>query len=223
MDYFSDNAVKTDENIEIRERIMAAAEELFSEKGFSSTTVREITRKANCNLAAINYHFQGKDNLYVEVIKKNLKILRDVRIEGINKVLKENPKNVTLEQLLKAFGESFIEPLVEQGRGQRFMKIMIHEMLEPRLPKQAFADEVLIPTIKAFGDALKRIYPDISEKDIFMNVISIIGQLMHTIHLNEIFKEEIHMREQFPSMKEMMENIVKFSAAGIRAAVETKA
>ncbi len=223
MDYFSDNAVKTDENIEIRERIMGVAEELFSEKGFSSTTVREITKKANCNLAAINYHFQGKDNLYVEVIKRNLKILRDVRIESINKVLKENPQNVTLEQLLKAFAESFIEPLVEKGRGQRFMKIMIHEMLEPRLPKRTFADEVAIPTIKAFGDALKRIYPDISEKDIFMNVISIIGQLMHTIHLNEIFKEEVHMQEQFPSTKEMMENIVKFSAAGIRATVETKA
>ena len=162
MDYFGENAVKTEEHIKIRERILAAAEKLFSEKGFSSTTVREITKKANCNLAAVNYYFQGKDNLYVEVIKKNLQILRDVRIEGINKVLKENPDRVTLEQLLKAFAESFIEPLVEKGRGQRFMKIMIHEMLEPRLPKQTFADEVAIPTIKAFGNALKRIYPDIS-------------------------------------------------------------
>ena len=55
-----------------------------------------------------------------------------------------------------------------------------------------------------------------------MNVISIMGQLMHTVHLNEIFKEEMHMREQFPGMKEMMENIVKFSAAGIRATVKEK-
>jgi AcrR family transcriptional regulator len=222
MDYFSNNAVKTNEHLEVRERIMDAAEELFSEKGFSSTTVREITRKAKCNLAAINYHFQGKDNLYVEVIKRNLKILREVRIEGINKVLMDNPKNVTLEKLLKAFAESFVEPFVEKDRAQRFMKMMIHEMLEPRLPKQTFADEVAIPTINAFGNALKRIYPDISEKNIFMNVISIIGQLVHTIHLNEIFKEEINLQEQFPGMKEMMENIVKFSAAGIRATVGQK-
>ncbi len=222
MVYFSNKAIKTDEHVKIRERIMAAAEELFSERGFSSTTVREITRKANCNLAAINYHFQGKDNLYVEVIKKNLRILRDVRIEGINKVLKENPESVTLEQLLRAFAESFIEPFAEKGRGQRFMKIMIHEMLEPRLPKHTFAEEVAIPTMKAFGNALKKIYPDISEKDVFMNVISIIGQLMHTIHLNEIYKDEMHMQEKIPGMKEMMENIVKFSAAGIRATVEKK-
>ncbi len=222
MDYFNDNTVITDEHIEILERIMAAAEELFSEKGFSSTTVREITKKANCNLAAINYHFQSKDNLYAEVIKRNLKILRDVRIASINKVLEENPKNIKLEQLLKAFADSFIEPLVDKGRGQRFMKIMIHEMLEPRLPKQTFADEVAIPTMKAFGNALKRIYPDITEKEIFMNVISIIGQLMHTVHLNEIFKDEVHLQEQMPSMREMIENIVRFSAGGIKATVGTK-
>ncbi len=222
MNYFDENAVKTDEHIKIRERIMAAAEELFSEKGFSSTTVREITKKANCNLAAINYHFQGKDNLYAEVIKRNLQILRDVRIESINKVLEDNPQGVTLEQLLKAFAESFIEPFAEKGRAQRFMKIMIHEMLEPRLPKQTFADEVAVPTMKAFGNALKKIYPDITEKEIFMNVISIIGQLMHTVHLNEIYKDEMHMQEKIPGMKEMMEHIVKFSAAGVRATVTAK-
>ncbi len=220
---FMDNKLKTDEHIEVRQRILAAAEQLFSEKGFSSTTVREITKKANCNLAAINYHFQGKDNLYVEVIKRNLKILRDVRIESINKVLEDNPQGVTLEQLLKAFAQSFIEPFVENGRAQRFMKLMIHEMLEPRLPKHTFAEEVAIPIMKAFGNALKRIYTDITEKEIFMNVISIIGQLMQTIHLNEIYRDEMHMQEKIPGMKEMMEHIVEFSAAGIRATVEEKA
>lgn len=222
MVYSRNNTVKTDEHIEIRERILAAAEKMFSEKGFSSTTVREITREANCNLAAINYYFQGKDNLYFEMIKRNLKILRDVRIESINKVLKDNPENVTLEQLIKAFAESFIDPFVDKEKGQRFMKIMIHEILEPRLPKKTFADEVAIPTMKAFGNALKRIYPNVTEKEIFMNVISTIGQLMQAIHINEIFKDEMHMKEKIPGMKEMMENIVKFSAAGIRATIEKK-
>jgi hypothetical protein len=103
------------------------------------------------------------------------------------------------------------------------MKLMIHEMLEPRLPKHTFAEEVAIPIMKAFGNALKRIYTDITEKEIFMNVISIIGQLMQTIHLNEIYRDEMHMQEKIPGMKEMMEHIVEFSAAGIRATVEEKA
>lgn len=39
------------------ERLLDHAERLFAEKGFAVVNVREITTAANCNLAAINYHF----------------------------------------------------------------------------------------------------------------------------------------------------------------------
>jgi AcrR family transcriptional regulator len=40
--------------------ILKAAIELFSEKGFKKTSVREICAKANVNVAAVNYHFKSK-------------------------------------------------------------------------------------------------------------------------------------------------------------------
>jgi len=50
-----------------KERIITAAMELFAEKGFRETTVAEICTKANANVAAVNYHFRDKDQLYIEV------------------------------------------------------------------------------------------------------------------------------------------------------------
>ena len=45
------------------ERILDAAEILFAEKGFSETSLRLITSKAQVNLAAVNYHFGSKKSL----------------------------------------------------------------------------------------------------------------------------------------------------------------
>jgi len=59
---------KRKENKATRERLIDAAGELFAEKGFKETTVREICDKADANLAAVNYYFRDKENLYQEVL-----------------------------------------------------------------------------------------------------------------------------------------------------------
>jgi AcrR family transcriptional regulator len=51
---------------ETRHRLLAAASEVFAEKGFWETTHAEICEKAKANTAAVNYHFGSKENLYVE-------------------------------------------------------------------------------------------------------------------------------------------------------------
>src|SRR4051794_5761527 len=54
---------------ETRERLLDAAGAVFAEKGFKAATVRDICHKVGVNLAAVNYHFRDKENLYVEAVK----------------------------------------------------------------------------------------------------------------------------------------------------------
>jgi len=54
---------------ETRQRLLAAASEIFAEKGFWEATHAEICAKARANTAAVNYHFGSKENLYVEAWK----------------------------------------------------------------------------------------------------------------------------------------------------------
>src|SRR5215510_1851052 len=51
-----------------RERIVEAAGEIFAEKGFDATTVRDICQAAGANIAAVNYYFGDKERLYVEAV-----------------------------------------------------------------------------------------------------------------------------------------------------------
>jgi AcrR family transcriptional regulator len=51
---------------ETRRNLLAAASEMFAKKGFRDATIAEICRQAKANVAAANYHFGGKEALYVE-------------------------------------------------------------------------------------------------------------------------------------------------------------
>jgi len=52
-----------------RERILATAKILFSQGGVHGTSIREIAKLADVNLAAINYHFKNKENLFYEITR----------------------------------------------------------------------------------------------------------------------------------------------------------
>ncbi len=56
----------------IREKLVAASLPLFTEKGFSGTSVREIARGAGVNPAAVSYYFGGKEELYGAVLESLL-------------------------------------------------------------------------------------------------------------------------------------------------------
>lgn len=51
-----------------KDRILLAARKLFALKGYEGASVREIAKEAEVNIAALNYHFQGKQKLFHQVI-----------------------------------------------------------------------------------------------------------------------------------------------------------
>jgi AcrR family transcriptional regulator len=57
-------APRTKSPADSRQRILEAALDLFGERGLTGTTVRDIAAAAKVNVAAISYHFGGKDELY---------------------------------------------------------------------------------------------------------------------------------------------------------------
>lgn len=59
-----------EQSLDTKNKIMDVALTLFAEKGVEGASVREIAKNADVNIAAINYHFASKQNLFLEVIKR---------------------------------------------------------------------------------------------------------------------------------------------------------
>ncbi len=58
----------TDRGAETRDQLINASLGLFAIHGYHGVTTRMVTKQAGANLAAINYHFGGKQGLYAAVI-----------------------------------------------------------------------------------------------------------------------------------------------------------
>ena len=205
---------------QVKDRLFDTAEGLFAEKGFDGTSIREITSQAKCNLAAVNYHFGGKEKLYSEVFRRRMIAMRDVRIASIEKVMSQTDHEPTLEELIRAFATAFLEPLLDKSSGRRVLKLMVREMHDPHLPRKMFVEELAAPTLSALGKAMAKLYPGLDQRKIVLSIMSIVGQLVQVIRLNEMCDIEDFVGVPAPTLTEMVDHIVEFSTAGIQAMVE---
>ena len=64
-----------------KDRILDAAESLFMEHGFEATSLRSITAAAGVNLAAVNYHFGSKEELFQAVLTRRLDPMNQERLD----------------------------------------------------------------------------------------------------------------------------------------------
>ena len=64
-----------------KERILDAAEALFLAGGFDATSLRAITTAAGVNLAAVNYHFGSKEELFEAVLTRRLDPMNQARVD----------------------------------------------------------------------------------------------------------------------------------------------
>ncbi|QRX63485.1 TetR/AcrR family transcriptional regulator [Dysgonomonadaceae bacterium zrk40] len=63
------------ESISTEEKIIRAADKIFTQKGYAATRTREIAEEAGTNLALLNYYFGSKEKLFKNVVREKLKML----------------------------------------------------------------------------------------------------------------------------------------------------
>src|SRR5690554_2594622 len=83
------------------ERILQAAEKLFSEKGYEATSLREITQLAEVNLASVNYHFGSKKGLVQAVLERYQRVFMPALSAELKAL--EAQQNITTERILTCF------------------------------------------------------------------------------------------------------------------------
>lgn len=89
------------------QKIIRAADKLFTQKGYAATKTREIAEEAETNLALLNYYFGSKENLYKKVVQEKFKLL----IGAISPVLSD--ESFTLEDKIKSIIENYTKLLLE--------------------------------------------------------------------------------------------------------------
>ena len=201
---------------ETHDRILQAAENLFSSRGFEATSVRDITAEACCNVASVNYHFGGKENLYLETFRSLLSEVRDRRIETMRRDMATRPE-MTLEDFVESFASAFMEPLVDESRGRFFLGFFAHELNDPHLPPRVFVEEFIRPLAEVSIEGFARFGPPMEPMVQRLCLMSIVGQLLHALKARVLFSEDAQPVMVPADLQEHVRHIIRFSAGGIRA------
>lgn len=64
-----------------RQRILGAAAQLFADRGYAETSLRDIAAAVEIKAGSVYYHFSSKDDLFIEVLNTGI----DLMIEGFEK------------------------------------------------------------------------------------------------------------------------------------------
>jgi AcrR family transcriptional regulator len=200
-----------------RERILDQAEILFAQKGYQAVSVREITTAAHCNLAAVNYHFGNKENLYLEVFRARwVPRARRVRENFRKSLASQGP--LSAEAIVRALAQAFLQgPLSDEER-LRHSQLMGREMTQPTGAFEHVAEKVIRPFFKELGDKLRAVLPDEpGEEQVKLDILSIYGMVLY-FNFARVAVSRLTGREYDTAFKaRLVEQITAFSLNGLGA------
>lgn len=154
-----------------RQRLLEAAEEIFADKGFKATSIREICTKAGANIAAINYYFGDKEQLYIETVK----YAHRACIEG--EPLPEWEPNTPPVQKLRGFIRVVATRMLSP-QSPSAAQLMAREMAQPTAACAAIVEEHIQPMANKLGGILTELMPGTTRQQQFLVAFSIVGQCL---------------------------------------------
>ncbi|MGQ0652007.1 MAG: TetR/AcrR family transcriptional regulator [Betaproteobacteria bacterium] len=142
-----------------RERILDAAERLFSEHGLDGVSMRDIALRARVQLALANYHFGSKEGLYGAVFKRRIDPLSVERRARLARVLERPGARPTVEEVLDALARPWVE-LRKRPAGIAYARLVAREAGDPAEGRRGIVKKLLDPVARDFIAAMERALPD---------------------------------------------------------------
>ena len=205
-----------------KDRILDSAESLFIANGFQATSLRRITAMAQVNLAAVNYHFQSKEQLIMAVMMRKIEPINRQRLEMLDRIEAEASLAgpLSLEKVLVAF----LKPVVDaQATGVdlgSFPVLMGRLYTEPGgLFQKLFA--VAFPVVaRRFKDAMARALPSAAPVDVLWGMHLTVGSMAHYLARPPVLAL-LAGRDAAQSVNpdESLDRLVSYMAGGFRALV----
>jgi AcrR family transcriptional regulator len=193
-------------------RLLAAATELFAERGFANVTVRDICERAQANVAAINYHFRGKDGLYQAVLQSAIRIMQET-----TELARRAGEGQTAEEQLRTYVRTFITRVVA-SRGNWIHQLMTREMSDPTPALGLVISQVIKPRLAHLAGivaALMGVEP--ADPRVMSCVFSVNAQCVTLLNHKGAGRIDPAFAATLETIEPMVDHITKFSLAGIGA------
>jgi AcrR family transcriptional regulator len=203
-----------------RDRLLDEAEDLFAQRGYHAASVREITKSADSNLAAVNYHFGNKQNLYLEVFRSRW-MPRASRIQTSFRESLKNCGTPTPNRVIQTFARAFLEGPMSDEERSRHLKLISGELAQPTEAFELIVEQVFRPLFGNLLKDLRSVMPDtIDEKQMILNVFSILSMVLYFNFARPLIASFVGGEDGDDLRTRFVDHIVQFSLNGVDAGAE---
>jgi AcrR family transcriptional regulator len=159
-------------------RLLDAAEALFIDAGYEAMSMRLITARAGANLAAVNYHFGGKDALIHAMLTRRLDGLNQNRLALLERFQLSLGPQLTCEHIL---GAMFI-PALQQSRcpeksGPALLRLLGRAYTDPSPFIRNFLRGIYADVAERFFHAFQTVLPHLPREELGWRLHFCIGSL----------------------------------------------
>jgi AcrR family transcriptional regulator len=203
-----------------KDKLLDAAEALFMEHGFEATSLRLITAAAGVNLAAVNYHFGSKEELFQSVLTRRLDPMNQERVDLLSALEREGaPQPVPCDKVLSAM----LIPALKLARdpqrgGSNFLRLLGRAYADPAPFIRHFLSAQYAVMIERFKAAFGRALPQLPARELSWRLHFLMGALSYTLAGTDVLKLIEELRPGEPASDErLLERLAPFLLAGLTA------
>ncbi|MFT7516635.1 MAG: AcrR family transcriptional regulator [Myxococcota bacterium] len=191
-----------------KRKILDAAQTLFAQHGYENTSLRQITAAAEVNLAAVNYHFGGKEPLLFELVNLTIKPINIERLQRLDSL----PDDYGIEDVVRCF----LEPAINALSNNHNMPCILGQAhREQNRSLQEHIAHEMRPIAMRFIDAIQRRLPHLAADQILARGEFMIGCLLHVLHSQTRLSQSMAPdQKRLGDIHFITEELIKFCTAG---------
>jgi AcrR family transcriptional regulator len=159
-----------EEHHETRLKLLESAGEVFAETGYRLATIRDICNRAGANIAAVNYHFGTKEELYRSVFAYSyMKAMEMFPPPPVG----VGPADVRLGEFISRT----LHRMLDDGRPAWHGKLMAMEMADPSGLMDEVCDRYMRPHFEMLRDIVRELLgPGASDETVHLVTMATMGQ-----------------------------------------------
>jgi AcrR family transcriptional regulator len=212
-------AMVQDSGSETRERILDAAERLFAQAGFDGTSMRQITQAAGVNVAAVNYHFGTKEDLYAQVFIRRIVPINARRTQMLDAAearAEADGRGVSLHEIFA----SFVAPVFEMaGKAPSFLPLLARNVGAPPPFMAAVIETQFRALVTRYSGVLRRVLPKLPPRVLFWRMHFTIGATLHCASHHFTIEQLSSGLCRMGDHDEMVRHLIDFAVAGMSGPV----
>ena len=198
-----------------KEKILDAAEQLFADRGFPSTSMRDITQHAAANIAAVNYHFGSKEALLLAVLKRRIEPVNQARVARLDELESSaGDQPISTEELVRTFLTPVFETWQEHGgAAPKYMKLLgrIHAEVDQDLRTKFIQETGAV--LERFATAFERGLPALDASEVRWRVLFLVGSMAYTMTWGTALLEVGDQARR--DSEQVLETLIQYTTAGM--------